>query len=43
VEQTKKPLPTFFVSMKLWLHSDMFILLLGTKDIKSMSGDHLEL
>jgi hypothetical protein len=24
-KQRKKPLPTFFVSVKLWLHSDMRI------------------
>jgi hypothetical protein len=39
MEQRMKPQPTFSGSMKLWLHSDMYIW-----DIKSFkSGKHLEL
>jgi len=39
MEQRMKPQPTFSVSVKLWLQSDMYIW-----DIKSFkSGDHLEL
>jgi hypothetical protein len=48
VEQRMKPRPTFSVSVKLWLHSDMYEYLgcffLDPEDIKNFSlGGHLEL